>query len=235
MSVKSSISDGLGMIQLDGPTPQNLFARSILEEKEEMAAFLSRPELTCAILTVHGAAFFADIELGKETSAVQRELEIFLSVISKARVPVGALLLGRCVGYGLAIALSCHFRFATETSKLGFPPEKNGFAICAFLSQIPGSAVSRQSSISLILSGKMISAAEAQRMGLVDGVWPSRDLEARSIEFMRSLTKNRPPHLVHTIMQSINNSFSYSVSQALHREKDLFDALIRQTIPQDKE
>ncbi len=87
--------------------------------------------------------------------------------------------------------------------------------------------------IELMLSGKMVRGEEAASMGLVDACAKAKDLEAKAVAFLGSLTERRSAHLVRTIMTSIKNADGLSAEEALQRETQLFCSLVEQQKKKD--
>src|SRR5690606_8842508 len=112
--------------------------------------------------------------------------------IEQMEVPVIAALNGVAAGGGLELALSCDFRFAADTARMGLPENNVGL--------IPGSGgISRLVKLigpakakRLVMTGEIIPAARALEIGLVDEIVPADRLMARAMEFAEQLAQKAP-------------------------------------------
>jgi len=99
---------------------------------------------------------------------------------------------GVAAGGGLELALSCDFRIASETAKLGFPENNVGLIPgsggCSRLVKLVGIARAKR----LVMSGEMIEARRALEMGLVEEVLPAEELLPKTMAFARQLAEKAP-------------------------------------------
>jgi enoyl-CoA hydratase len=231
-----------GQITMVNP-PTNALVHPVFAEKEELRSFLDDRELKAVILRGEGRHFcsgadpdnFADSFRDAQTlqDALQSAKEL-LQLISFAPIPVAAVISGSCLGGGLEIALACHFRFAAKTAMFGFP--ECGHAL---MPGMGGTLASRQliprHLIDLILSGRMIGAAEALQIGLVDFVSPAKKIEEEAMRFLESLTASHPPKLIRAVMRSIHNGRRMPMEEALAEETRLFCELAQDVVAMESE
>lgn len=230
MQLSFEIKDNLGWIFLDNP-PYNSLSQPVFADKNLLTEFLSDPKLKGIIVRGKGRHFSngADPDSFAELFANPTELEDklnqakkLLRIISSATLPTVAVITGSCLGAGLEIALSCHFRFAAKSAMLGFP--ETGHRLLPGLggSVSGGKVISQNHLIDLILTGRMIRAEEGLGMGIVDTVGPAKEIEAMAIRYLASLTANHSIELIRTVMQSIQNSRNLPEREALIEESKLF-------------
>ena len=226
MKLRYDVVDGIGRITLAAP-PRNLLDHPEFEERATLEAFLAKPELEAVIVQGEGRHFCAGAELRSlrrltaEPAALEAALgrgKALLDVLSYARVPVLALIRGACLGAGLEIALSCHFRMASENALLGLPETGLGLMPGFGGTILAQEAVGRAKAIELVLSGRLVGAEEARVLGLVDAVAPTRELAPKAVAFLRSLVRD----LVRAIMESIHNARRLPRAEAMAREAALF-------------
>jgi enoyl-CoA hydratase len=144
--------------------------------------------------------------------------------IETMRKPVVAALNGFALGGGLELALACHIRIASESAKLGLPEVKLGI--------IPGYGgtvrlprlVGRGRALELILTGEMIDAAEAHRIGLVNRVVPQSELLATAETLVSKITANGPVAVALAI-ESVDHGYNSTTEDALRLESNLFGLL----------
>jgi len=145
----------------------------------------------------------------------------FLETMGK---PVIAAVNGYALGGGLELALACHLRVASETARFGLPEVRLGI--------IPGYGgtvrlprlIGKGRALELILTGEMIDAAEAHRIGLVNRVVPQADLIAEAEAFLRTITANGPI-AVALALESVERGLTTTVEDGLVLESNLFGLL----------
>ena len=179
--IKLDIHDRIAVLTLNEPDRLNAMS---LPMREGCAATLRRLEAEdlcdCVVITGAGRAFSAGAdldELARRTVASELSTAAQLRrdlprLIESLRLPTLAAINGYCLGAGLELALACTLRIAAETAKLGLPEINLGI--------IPGSGGTQRltrmigmgRAMQMITCGEPVSAAEAQAMGLVNGVHP---------------------------------------------------------------
>src|SRR5690606_745141 len=138
--------------------------------------------------------------------------------------PVRAAVNALALGGGLGLARECHLRVASSNARFGLPEVKLGI--------IPGYGgtvrlpriVGRGRALELILTGEMIDAAEAHRIGLVNRVVEQDALHAAANELMTKITANGPVALA-LALESVRHGENTSTEDALLLESNLFGLL----------
>lgn len=232
--VFTSGADDIGTLVLSNP-PRNTLEEPRFAERAQLEKVLNHPGQKALILQGDGRHFShgADPERLRaqlRTPAFQQELDRgkeLLALIAEAPIPVLALVRGGCLGAGLEIALCCHFRFAASSSLFGFPEVElgliPGFGGPLFLDGV----ATRRAAVDLLLSGRMIGAAEAHGLGIVDRVCPAAALEQNAREYLRELVGKRTLLQVRAVMESLNNARRLPLAEALRRETELFMKVAR--------
>jgi enoyl-CoA hydratase len=234
--LRYSITDDIGFITISNP-PHNVLPDPVFEDERRLRDFLGLPQLKAVMISGEGRHFCngADLDSLKRQAAegsadFPRLLDKgkqLLGLFSEATVPVVACIRGGCLGAGLELALSCHFRFASRTAMLGFPETSLRLMPGLGGTQVSLRTLGRSRLIELILSARLINGEEAFLSGLVDACAPQGEIEHKAMAFIRSLVSDRPPLLVRTIMQSIHNSLLLPRQEALARESELFFEMVR--------
>lgn len=144
-----------------------------------------------------------------------------LDFIEDLNIPVIAAINGVCFGGGLEIALACHIRVASERALFAFPETNHGL--------IPGLSGSYRltqligkKAFEFILSADMVCAAEAKKLGVIDGISETKDAYDLALEKMNSMIADRPIEVIHAAMKAIRNSRIMPREEALKHETDLF-------------
>lgn len=242
MKLIYSIREGIGTITLSNP-PYNTLLHPVFEERSRLESFLSEPELKAVVIKGDGRHFCAGADPGalRSQNADQTRLaslisegKSLLAALSSATVPVLSLIRGSCLGAGLEIALSCHFRFASRNAMIGFPEVTYGFMPGFGGTFFGPRAAGRSAIIDLMLSGRMIRGEEAREIGIVDECAPSGEMQERGERFLKSLTSGRSPRLIRAVMTSINNAGLLAREEALREETSLFCGLVRETVDESQ-
>jgi enoyl-CoA hydratase len=158
---------------------------------------------------------------GVRTSRQGQDAFRFLEKMSK---PVIAAVNGFALGGGLELALACDLRIASENARFGLPEVKLGI--------IPGYGgtirhprlVGRGRALELMLTGEMIDAEEAYRIGLVNRVVPQADLRGAAEELLGKMTANGPVAIA-LALESVDHGFDATLDDALTLESNLFGIL----------
>jgi len=181
------------------------------------------------ILTGAGdKAFIAGEDISELADATALEAErssrsgqAVLDLIENLGKPVIAAVNGFALGGGCETAMACTIRVAAEQAKFGQPEVKLGIPPGAGGTQRLPRLVGKGRALQLILSGEMISAQEAYRIGLVNEVVPATGLIARCEAILRQMLANAPV-AVRFALEAVNKGMETSLSAGLLLEASLF-------------
>jgi enoyl-CoA hydratase/carnithine racemase len=180
------------------------------------------------ILTGAGKAFIAgaDIsELARVTAFEAEQSSRFgqgvLDLIEDLGKPVIAAVNGFALGGGCETAMACTIRIAVETAKFGQPEVKLGLVPGGGGTQRLPRLVGKGRALQLILSGEMISAQEAYRIGLVNEVVPAADLITRAEAILNKIASNAPI-AVKLALEAANKGLETSQDEGLLLEASYF-------------
>lgn len=199
------LEDGIAAVTLNRPDLLNAIDGALLDGIDDALDKLSSWRYRVAILTGAGRGFCAGADLSgtgkpwtapagapvKTTYDSQVRLADQMTRLYELPVPVVAAVNGVAVGGGLAYALHCDVRIAAETARFGSVFIKAGFSsmdmgTSYLLPKIVGAGVARE----LMLTGRIIDAQEAYRIGLVHQVVPQQDLMDAALEMGRTIAAN---------------------------------------------
>jgi enoyl-CoA hydratase/carnithine racemase len=176
---------------LNTPTWQDL--RTAFEDAQ------NDPTVRGVILTGAGKAFIAGADISElaRASAVDAEQasrfgQGVLDLIENLGKPVVAAVNGFALGGGCETAMACTIRIAVESAQFGQPEVALGLLPGGGGTQRLPRLVGKGRALQLILSGEMISAQEAHRIGLVNEVVPTTDLIARAEAILNRIASNAP-------------------------------------------
>ena len=144
-----------------------------------------------------------------------------LDLIENLGKPVIAAINGFALGGGCETAMACTIRIAAESAKFGQPEVKLGLLPGGGGTQRLPRLVGKGRALQLILSGEMISAQEAYRIGLVNEVVPAADLNARAEAILKTIASNAPI-AVKFALEAANKGVETSQAEGLLLEASYF-------------
>lgn len=230
--VTFAVADRIATITVNRPDKLNaLNDATIAELGTAIDEAIARADVGGVLLTGAGRAFIAgaDIsELAGQTplDAVRRARagqDIFRRFETSPK-PTIAVINGFALGGGCELAMACHVRIASEHAKLGQPEVKLGIVPGYGGTQRLPRLVGRGAALRLLLTGEMIPAAEAFRLGLVDQVVAADALMETATAMLRTMLANAPLALAGCI-EAVNRGASLSVSEGCRIESDQFGTL----------
>jgi len=181
------------------------------------------------ILTGAGDKAFiagADISELAHVSAVEAEQSsVFgqkvLTLIENLGKPVIAAINGFALGGGCETAMACTIRITTENAKFGQPEVKLGILPGGGGTQRLPRLIGKGRALQLILTGDMISAQEAYRIGLVNEVVPATELITRAEAILKQIFSNAPLAIKFSL-QAVNDGMETTVAEGLAMEASFF-------------
>lgn len=159
-----------------------------------------------------------DMINGKEFS--EKGQAVF-NLIEQFEKPVIAAVNGFALGGGCELALACHIRLASENAKFGQPEVNLGIIPGYGGTQRLARLVNSGKAMEYILTGDIISANEALRIGLVNQVYPNDELMIKAIEFAEKIA-SKPQHAVRFAIKAVNAAAQVSLNEGQNYEAVLF-------------
>jgi len=179
------VTDGIALVTINRPDKLNAMNKATVGELHDCMTTLACDEKV-RVVVLRGAgekAFVAgaDIaELAEMASSTAEQLaasgQALMNLIENMGKPVLAAVNGFALGGGCELALACTFRYASDNAKLGLPETGLGLIPGYGGTQRLPRLVGRGRALEMILTGNMVSAAEAEAMGLVNKVFPAGEL-----------------------------------------------------------
>jgi enoyl-CoA hydratase len=227
------LTDGIARLTVNRPDKLNALNAIVINE---LGDAVTRIETDAAVrgVIVTGAgnkAFVAGADINElteqgVTGGRNRALlgqQVFRR-LERCGKPVVAAVNGFALGGGCELAMACHLRIASENARFGQPEVKLGIAPgyggTVRLPRIVGKA----RALELLLTGEMIDAEEARRIGLVNRVVPAERLLAESEGLLRSILANGPL-AVRACLEAVDAGMDMSLDQALLLEAGYFGVL----------
>jgi enoyl-CoA hydratase/carnithine racemase len=194
------------------------------DELDELCSEIIRHEQTRVIfLTDSGKESFSNLieENLIRPDAVVNEFCSLAKPIGKLDQPVIAGIRGDAVGQGLELALACDIRIASDTSRFGLPQIKAGHIPRDGGTQRLSRLVGRGKALEMILTGEVVDAQEALRIGLVNKVVPNKDLMEVTMKMAQEMASKGPIALRYT-KEAIYKGMDMTLEQGLRLEADLY-------------
>jgi enoyl-CoA hydratase len=194
------VDGGVATVTVNRPDKRNALNSRV---RSEVVAALDalRDDDSVRVVVFTGAgekAFVAGADIGEfaeRTPLEQREAMTGRRVFDEIAAfpkPTIAMINGFCLGGGCELALACDVRVASDAARLGQPEINLGIIPGGGGTQRLPRVVGTGQAMRLILSGEIVDAAEALRIGLVDVVHPAGELRERTMEFARGMAAKSP-------------------------------------------
>jgi enoyl-CoA hydratase len=231
-SITLSVTDRVATITVNRPDKLNaLNAATIGELGDAIDEVRQRDDIAGAILTGAGRAFIAGADIGELAAQTplqakqraQRGQGIFRRFETSPK-PVVAAVNGFALGGGCELAMACHVRIASEAAKFGQPEVKLGICPGYGGTQRLPRLVGMGRALQLLMTGEMIDAAEAHRIGLVNRVVPAAELLGAADALVRQMLANGPLALAACI-ESVVRGTESSLEDGLALEANHFALL----------
>jgi enoyl-CoA hydratase len=219
----------VAVVTISRPEALNALNTQVIAELEQTVDMIEKnSDLSAMILTGEGRSFVAGADIGEQYpldlsqgrkwgqrgSAVMRRIE-------KLAIPTIAAVNGFALGGGCEIAMACDIILASEKAKFGQPEVglgiTPGFSGTQRLPRRVGAAMAKE----LIFSGKMISAVEAERIGLANHVYPADELMNKAMEMAESFAKNAQIAVRYS-KACIDRGMETGIDEGIAMENELF-------------
>jgi enoyl-CoA hydratase/carnithine racemase len=218
----------VGLARLNRPEARNALSPELMEE---LAALLERwdedPDVRCIVIA-GGDEWFA---AGADIKAMARrsfqevlgaQSARFWPRLAAVRTPLVAAVSGYALGGGCELALACDMIVASESAEFGQPEILLGIIPGGGGTQRLARVVGKQRAMELVLTGKRIHAAEAERLGIVNQVAPGDGWLDAALE-LAGVVAQRPPLAVRFAKQAVLAADETPLGAGLEQERRLFE------------
>jgi enoyl-CoA hydratase/carnithine racemase len=229
--VRWEAADGVGTVTLSRP-PMNALNRTVQEELRAAAAWASASDEVRAIIVYGGPNVFAagaDIKEMADMSyadmaARATDLSSAFDAVARIPKPVVAAITGYALGGGCELALACDWRVVAEDAKLGQPEITLGLIPGAGGTQRLPRLVGPARAKELIMTGRLVDAQEALRIGLADRVVPAAEVYDEAMKLVKPFLTG-PALALRAAKQAVDRGLEMSLPAGLAYETQLFAAL----------
>lgn len=215
-----SSENGIGQITINRPSKLNALNVATIQELHDAFQSLDeKPETRVIIITGEGEkAFvagadiseFANFSVEEGAQLSQQGQELLFDFVENLKTPVIAAVNGFALGGGLELAMSCHFRIASDNAKMGLPEVSLGVIPGYGGTQRLPQLVGKGRAMELIMTAGMIDAETAKTYGLVNHVVPQAEL----LEFTKGIASKiirNSPVAIGKAIKSINDNYKDGV------------------------
>lgn len=202
-SLRVEIDGGVAVLTLDAPEKRNAMTPELTREfPEAIERLRTDPEVRAVILTNTGPSFCAggdlrtlEEQLGWTPEQNRRFMADFYRsylCVLKLDVPTIAAINGHAIGAGLSMALGCDLRFAAAGVKLGVTYISLGLHPGMGTTHLLPQVIGYELAADLVFTGRLVTAEEGLRMGLVSRVLPRDELLGAATEVARTIASKSP-------------------------------------------
>jgi enoyl-CoA hydratase len=220
----------VGVVKLNRPQVLNALNRALIEElTAAIGAFDADDGVGCILLTGSDKAFAAgaDIKEMADKTFIEAYLGNFCAEWDKAarvRKPIVAAVAGFALGGGCELSMQCDLIIAADTAKFGQPEIKLGVIPGIGGTQRLTRAVGKAKAMDMILTGRMMDAAEAERSGLVARVVPAASLMDEALKVADTIANMSLPSVL-AGKEAVNTAFETSLAEGVRFERRIFHSL----------
>ena len=220
----------VGIIRLNRPQALNALNKALIAElTQAIEAFDADEKIGCMLITGNDKAFAAgaDIKEMADKPFIDAYLGDFVSnwnVAARARKPIVAAVAGFALGGGCELAMHCDIVIAADTARFGQPEIKLGVIPGIGGTQRLARAVGKAKAMDLILTGRMMDAAEAEKSGLVARLVPPEKLMDEAMKVAETIANMSLPSVL-AGKEAVNRAFEGGLSEGMAFERRIFHSL----------
>ena len=229
-TIKVSRHKRVGFITLNRPEKLNALNLEMMRDVVSAATELDREsEIGAIVITGSGSAFAAGADI--EEMASKTFMDMYLAdwfqgwdALAAVRTPIIAAVDGYALGGGCELAMICDFIIASERAQFGQPEIKLGVIPGMGGSQRLTLAVGKAKAMEMILTGRTVGAAEAERMGLVARVVADDKLLDAALETANAIAEMSKP-VAMLAKEAVNAAFQTNLDSGIQFERRIFHSV----------
>jgi methylglutaconyl-CoA hydratase len=226
-AIQLSYASGIATLTLNRPEKRNAISYELIDEVLQALAEVAQSSERVLILTGAGAAFCAGMDLENLKALIGRTAEqnlqdseamakLFCSLSEFPKVTIAAVN-GAAIAGGMGLATLCDFTLAVPEAKFGYTEVRIGF-IPAIVSVFLLRQIGEKQTRDLLLTGRVINAEEALRIGLINEIVPAGKVMERAQQLAGQLLENSPESLVRTkrlLTENIRSELEAQIARAV--------------------
>jgi enoyl-CoA hydratase len=220
----------VGIVRLNRPQALNALNRELMIElAKAIAAYDTDEAIGCLLITGNDKAFAAGADI--KEMADKPFIDVYLGnfagawdCAAHARKPIVAAVAGFALGGGCELAMHCDLIIAADNAKFGQPEIKIGVIPGIGGTQRLTRAVGKAKAMDLILTGRMMDAAEAEKSGLVARVVPAANLMEEAMQVANNIANLSLPSVL-AAKEAVNRAFESPLAEGVIFERRIFHSL----------
>jgi len=226
--VEASVDGHVALCRLNRPEARNALSPELMEKLAgAIEGFDTDPEVRVIVIAGSDEVFAAgaDIRALRERSfeaSLHHPAARFWPRLAACKTPMIAAVSGFALGGGCELALLCDLVVASETAEFGQPEITLGIIPGGGGTQRLARVIGKQRAMELMLTGRRIDAAEANRIGLVNDVAPAGEWLERALELAERIAR-RPPIAARLAKQAVLAADETTLSAGLEQERRLYE------------
>jgi enoyl-CoA hydratase len=220
----------VGLIRLHRPQALNALNAALMRElAHAIDGFEADNNIGCVVITGSDKAFAAGADIKELVDKVFTDvfLDNFAATwdrVAHARKPIVAAVAGFALGGGCELAMQCDLIIAADNAKFGQPEIKLGIIPGIGGTQRLTHAIGKAKAMDLILTGRMMDAAEAERAGLVARIVPLTSLVDEALKVAETIASMSLPSVL-AAKEAVNRAFETSLAEGVNFERRIFHSL----------
>jgi enoyl-CoA hydratase len=229
--ILTEVQGRVAVIRLNRPQALNALCDQLMTElAEALAGYDADPAIAAIVLTGSEKAFAAGADIKEMQSRTYPDVyfDDFIGkrweAVTHVQKPVIAAVAGFALGGGCELAMMCDIVIAAENAKFGQPEIKLGIIPGAGGTQRLTRAVGKSKAMEMILTGRMMDAAEAERSNLVARVVPTDQVLAEAVKVGEAIGAMSGPSVA-IAKEAVNRAFEVTLSEGVRFERRVFHSL----------
>lgn len=225
------IEDHIAQIRLNRPDAKNALNKQMMGELADVLSIVDRNDKVRCVVIMGAEKFFsAGVEVAELAEANFSELYCGgyfgpdIDPLARCRKPVIAAVSGYTMGAGCELAMMCDLIIASDTAKFGMPDVNLGVIPALGGTQRLARAVGKAKAMDMLLTGRFMTAEEAERAGLVCRVVPAKKLAEETRAAAQRIAEKSTVS-TRAVKEAVGRSFETSLREGLLYERRLFHAL----------
>jgi enoyl-CoA hydratase len=220
----------VGLIRLNRPQALNALNSALIRElSQAVDAFEADSDIRCMLITGSEKAFAAGADIKEMVDKTFNEafLGNFMAswhCVAQARKPTIAAVAGFALGGGCELAMQCDIIIAADNARFGQPEIKLGVIPGIGGTQRFTRAVGKAKAMDIMLTGRMMDAAEAERSGLVARIVPAASLMEEAMKVAETIASMSLPSVL-AAKAAVNAAFETSLAEGVRFERSIFHSL----------
>ena len=224
-AIEYKIKGNIAYLTLNRPAVHNAINLEMVASLKNACLLISQQDnIRAVIITGAGDSFCSGEDTDSLSPDLAEELVINSNVsatVGNLEVPVIAAINGNSLGAGLALALACDVRIASEKSLFGVPDVERGYLSASGITQWLPRIVGRAKALEMILTSESMDAQEAHRIGLIHRVVSHQDVLNEANDLAQRIESKAPIALKY-IKEAVSKGMDMTLPQGLRLECDLY-------------